>query len=125
MNEVRGMSSVVRLLIFFLISSFILFLVTLVIYCLLISRALYSSMIVWRGLNLNVLDMAGFYVILDEISDFFVFELNFTWVDSLMDPLIAMIDFFASLQIDLGAVEVTCQGSGGAGESVFETSSAA
>ncbi len=96
---------------FLLASTFVVFLNAILYYCLQLTKNLYSSMIIWRGLNLNQLGMQNFYDIMDSITNFFVFKLNFAWVAYLMRPLIRMIDFFASLQIDLGAVEVTCLGS--------------
>ena len=93
--------------IFFLVSTTIVFMLVTIAYCFLLTKYLYSSMIIWRGLNLNHLGVEVFYDIMDSVGQALSKHLNIVWIKAIMHPFILMIDFFASIEIDLGAVEVT------------------
>ena len=93
---------------YLLTCTFIVFVVVAILYITFISRILFSSLIVWRGIN--IID-DSFYVKMAEFADSISETLNLTYVSYAIWPFIKLMQYLSSIQIDLGEVEVTCAGS--------------
>ena len=103
----KRLSKWCRISAFFTVSTTIIALAITIAYCFLLTKYLYSSMIIWRGLTLDHVGVQKFYDVMNAVGRALSEHLNIVWVQALMHPFILMIDFFASIEINLDAVEVT------------------
>ena len=82
--------------------------VVITVYILLLSRVLFASLLIWKGFNVGNI---GFVDKLNDVADALSVSLSLPELGSLMYPFIKFIDILSYFKIDLGSVEVTCEGS--------------
>ena len=85
-------------------------LLILLLYIFYLSRCLYNSMIIWRGVHF-ALGIDEFYNKMHAVASALADDLGLAFLSKLIYPFIQMVDFFATLKINLGDFEVTCRGS--------------
>ncbi len=89
------------------VGTMILVFVVLVTYIMMLSKVLFHSLLIWRGMSAPDL---GFVAKMEEVGQAFERLGFFKYVGLLMSPFIFFIEFISSFSIDLSTVEVTCVG---------------
>ena len=95
------------LALYLLLSTLITFIAVTLVYAVFVTRVLYSAMIIVRELDLRHLGVQRLYDVIDAVAH----KLNFLWIDEIVYPFAVAIEHLGSFSIDLGSIEVTCQGS--------------
>lgn len=93
---------------FIIINIFVLILVTLMRYAFLLTKVLFASLIIWRGLS--VFD-DSFSEILRNVANSLEFTLHVPYVSYLIYPFVMLVQELAKIHIDLAGISVTCEGS--------------
>ena len=97
----------IRVLVWIISSTVAFLVVVVVVYCLILFKILFSSLILWKGIHVNNL---GFIDRMKEIQRT-LDVLNLSVIGYLMYPFVEFTKVISSISINLGAVEVTCAGS--------------
>ena len=100
----------VRLSLFIFFGTVLTISVVMIAYILALSKILYNSLLVFRGINAD-LDVKVFYEKLNEVASVLHDQLHLTWLGDMIYPFIRFLEWVGGFSIDLGAVEVTCIGS--------------
>ena len=101
----------ILVLCFLVFSTMIIIPVAMMLYLFTLSTVLYRAMLVWRGLYRFTEKIDHFYDRMEAVSVAFAEMTGLTELRHVIYPFIVAIDFIAGINIDFGAVEVTCEGS--------------
>lgn len=103
-----GCSRLVVVILWLLCTTVLIAAVVIGVYILVLSRVLFSSLLIWKGFNI---DNLGFVDKMNSVGEAFADSLNIPSFEYLIWPFIKFIDILSAFKIDLGSVEVTCEGS--------------
>ena len=99
----------IKVFMFLFLSTAVCALSTLVIYLVVILKQIYTSMILFRGIGFTT-GIGDFFKLLSNLAAELAEALGLFFIVDLFEPFIGLIKLFATLEIDLGTVEITCLG---------------
>ena len=97
-------------IVYIAISFIIMFLFCILCYAFVLSRVLYSSLIIWKSFAVNSNELNNFYDKMEEVSSA-LGTLTVSFTSLVVDPFIWLYQKLSTISLDFNEVEVTCRGS--------------
>ena len=77
-------------------------------YALILAKVLFALILVWKGFDYENVNVNGLRMLLEDIRNALLYDLNCPWLGYMMYPFMTFFNILATINIDYGAVEVTC-----------------
>ena len=94
----------------FLIATLPVLVVVAMAYVLSLMKTLFAAVIIWKGFDQYDLNIDELYQKLRNVREILAQTLYLPWIGYMIQPFIRFLVIISRINVDLGAVEVTCKG---------------